>query len=135
MGLDQYGGWLNEPTKEEILHTKIVNEPEYVEIVEFDWRKHAKLQKFMEDLFYTEYDDGEDTFNYGTKLYLEEKHILDLKKLIENNSLPESEGGFFYGHQFQDDSAKEYKEQDLDFCEKALKWLEEGKKVFYECSW
>ena len=38
MGLDQYGGWLNEPTKEEILHTKIVNEPEYVEIVEFDWR-------------------------------------------------------------------------------------------------
>ena len=89
----------------------------------------------MEDLFYAEYNDGEDTFNYGTKLYLEEKHILDLKKLIKNNNLPESEGGFFYGHQFQDDSAEEYKEQDLDFCKKALKWLEEGKKVFYECSW
>ena len=87
----------------------------------------------MEDLFYTEY--GDEVFNFGTKLYLEEKHILDLKERIENNNLPESEGGFFYGHQFQDDSAKEYKEQDLDFCKKALKWLEEGKKVFYECSW
>ena len=51
MGLDQYGGWLQKPTKEEQLHGKIVNEPVFEHNCEFDWRKHAKLQKFMEDIW------------------------------------------------------------------------------------
>ena len=55
--------------------------------------------------------------------------------VLLNDHLPESEGGIFLGHQFQDESAKQYKEQDLEFCKEALKWLDEGKEVFYECSW
>ena len=30
---------------------------------------------------------------------------------------------------------KEYKALDLKFCERALQWLDEGKKVWYDCSW
>ena len=41
MGLDQYGGWLQKPTKEEQLHGKIVNEPVFEDVSKFDWRKHA----------------------------------------------------------------------------------------------
>ena len=51
MGLDQYGGWLQKPTKEEQLHSKIVNQPIFEHNCEFDWRKHAKLQEFMENLW------------------------------------------------------------------------------------
>jgi hypothetical protein len=49
--------------------------------------------------------------------------------------LPFCPDGFFWGHQFQEESMREYKNQDLEFCEKALKWLKEGKNVFYDCSW
>jgi len=133
MGLDQYGGWLNEPTKEEILHTKIVNEPEYVEIVEFDWRKHAKLQKFMEDLWYNKYG-YEEQFNCQN-MPLDEEDILALQTAVKDEKLPESKGGMFFGHQFQGVSATEYKEQDLEFCTAALKWIEEGKIPYYSCWW
>ena len=46
-----------------------------------------------------------------------------------------AEDGFFWGQQFQEDSVKEYKEQDikfLKFCEQAIS---EGKVVEYWCSW
>ena len=134
MGLDQYGGWLQKPSKEEQLHSKIVNQPIFEHNCEFDWRKHAKLQKFMEDIWYTRETDGEDMFN-GQTLLLTKEDILNLQQVLLNDNLPESEGGFFFGHQFQDESAEQYKEQDLEFCKEALKWLDEGKEVFYECSW
>ena len=88
----------------------------------------------MEDIWYTRETDGEDMFN-GQTLLLTKEDILNLQQVLLNDNLPESEGGFFFGHQFQDESAKQYKEQDLEFCKEALKWLDEGKEVFYECSW
>ena len=46
-----------------------------------------------------------------------------------------AEDGFFWGQQFQEESVKEYKEQDikfLKFCEQAIN---EKKVVEYWCSW
>ena len=59
---------------------------------------------------------------------------LDKSELVENDNLPFCPDGFFWGQQFQE-SMKEYKELDLKFCKQALKWLDEGKKVWYDCSW
>ena len=135
MGLDQYGGWLKKPTKEEEVHAKLTNDYILDGHEEFEWRKHAKLQKFMEDIWYSRESDGSVSFNAGQRLYLNQEDILNLQQLILNDDLPESEGGFFYGHQFQDEAAKENKLYDLKFCHDALEWLSEGKQVFYECSW
>lgn len=135
MGLDQYGGWLKKPTKQEEVHGKLINEEVFEENEEFEWRKHAKLQAFMSEIFYDRETDGSVSFNYGEKLYLNQEDILNLQQLLLNDDLPVSEGGFFFGHEYQDQSAEEYKLYDLKFCHDALKWLSEGKKVFYECSW
>ena len=117
MGLDQYAY-----SKAEVDST----EPEFV------WRKHAKLHKFMEDLWYAQRE--EEVFN-TTELSLSKDDIDKLRKAIENNKLPESEGGLFFGHQWQDDSCNEYKEQDLKFCDWADEQLDQGYTVVYNSWW
>jgi len=104
------------------------------------WRKHARLQQFMMALWHSKKDEetpfgvmGSD-FNC-VPLMLTKEDVLKLQKLVQNDDLPFCPDGFFWGHQFQEESMREYKQQDLEFCEKALKWIEEGKEVFYECSW
>jgi hypothetical protein len=133
MGLDQYGGWLQTPTKEEQLHSKIVNEHLHEDVCEFDWRKHAKLQEFMQNLWFEKYENTEE-FNCQN-MPLDREDILTLQAAVKGEKLPESEGGMFFGHEFQGMSATEYKEQDLEFCAMALKWLDEGKTPYYSCWW
>ena len=133
MGLDQYGGWLQKPTKEEQLHGKIVNEPVFEDVCKFDWRKHAKLQEFMENLWFEKYENTEE-FNCQN-MPLDREDILTLQAAVKGEELPKSKGGFFFGDQFQGVSATEYKEQDLEFCTAALKWLDEGKTPYYSCWW
>ena len=133
MGLDQYGGWLETPTKQQELHSKLINDDDNFAVGEFDWRKHAKLQKFMEILWYGKYENTE-TFNCQN-MPLDREDILALQAAVKGEKLPESEGGMFFGHEFQDVSSKEYKDQDLEFCAKALKWLDEGKTPYYSCWW
>ena len=133
MGLDQYGGWLEPVTKEDQLHSKIVNEPVAQEVCEFDWRKHAKLQEFMENLWVNKNENTKE-FNC-VNMPLDEEDILALQEAVKGEELPESQGGFFFGHQSQDETTIEYKEQDLEFCAKALKWIEEGKTPYYSCWW
>ncbi len=107
----------------------------------FYWRKHARLQQYMMAKWHA--NKGEDTpygvmgsdFNGGNILWLEKDDILELQDMVKNGSLPFCPDGFFWGHQFQEESMSEYKQQDLDFCKEALKWLKEGKKVWYDCSW
>ena len=105
------------------------------------WRKHARLQQFMMELWHTK--KGEETplgvmgsdFNGGNILWLLEEDIFKLQDAVKTENLPFCPDGFFWGHEFQEESMREYKNQDLEFCEKALKWLREGKNVFYDCSW
>ena len=132
MGLDQYGGWLA-PKKVQAKDDNVVQlhlEQEGEEA--FTWRKHARLQQYMHDLFCAR---NKDTHFNCKKLFLSEKDVLDLQKKIQEDNLPFCDGGFFWGHQFQEEAMRESKEYDLKFCEEALKWLEEDKQVYYECWW
>lgn len=70
-----------------------------------------------------------------TEVQLDKTDIEVIRDLITKNELPFCADGFFWGHQFQEDAMREYKDQDLEFCDKALKWLEEGKEVYYRPSW
>ena len=56
----------------------------------------------------------------------------EVKSNFHNSFTPD---GFFWGQQFQEQSVKEYKAQDLmflKFCKQAIK---DGKTVVYTCSW
>ena len=105
----------------------------YNDVSVYDWRKHARLQQFMHDKYFEKHPDAEE-FNV-TKLILNKKDILELQKLVKDNNLPFCDGGFFWGHQFQEEAMKEYKKDDLKFCKDALKWIKEGKEVWYDCWW
>lgn len=98
----------------------------------FTWRKHAKLQEFMERLLETRTGQSAADLNCA-ELELQPEDIATLQAMVERGELPESPGGFFYGHQFQDESASEYRELDLQFCQWARTILRIRQKVFYSC--
>ena len=143
MGLDVYAGFIKpQPERDDNVVDINDNIGDRMESPYY-WRKPARLQQFMMEL-YDEKNGGPkrgervgmmDSFKGGQILYLEREDILTLQKLVENDDLPFCPDGFFWGHQFQEESMRDYKEQDLKFCEEALKWLDEGKQVVYECSW
>ena len=101
----------------------------------FVWRKHARLQTFMQNVFYQRNPNAEE-FNGLAELELDSAIIKELRSEIKNgyhNSF--CDGGFFWGHQFQEESVKEYEKQDLEFCDWVLTELDKGNKVVYSCSW
>ena len=111
----------------------------------FTWRKHTKLHQWMNDYFHEQLENGNvsvsdehrenmwaGVFNC-VPLYLPMDKLLDLKYLIEDDDLPESDGGFFWGQDFQDETAAEYKPQDLEFCEWAIKESDNGNFIYYSC--
>lgn len=69
------------------------------------------------------------------ELVLEASDIAALETLIRQKALPNSEGGFFFGHQFQDEAANDNAEQDLAFCAWAKDALTNGQTVVYSCWW
>ena len=139
MGLDMYAYTVNKEDKDD---EECIN---YTEDYEFEWRKHAKLHQFMHDHYYALVDEGtiEEDSEHVEKnpmgafncipLYLDEDILEQLQELVEKDELPESEGGFFWGHQFQEESAKEYKKQDLEFCKWAIEATKLGHSVYYKC--
>ena len=145
MGLDAYAGF-QEPQPENV---EPINEEALYETLqagdEFYWRKHARLQEYMQKLWRIRKFGDEAKFWGGLRMdgqhdlaeviFLDREDILDLQNKVENDNLPFCPDGFFWGQQFQEESMKEYKELDLKFCKQALKWLDEGKKVWYDCSW
>ena len=125
MGLDQYA----------LSNKRIVEE--YV------WRKHARLQQFM-SVWHEKQNPNEELesdmglgFNAGdTPVVVTEVILDDLEIAIENNYHSYfANDGFFWGQQFQEESAKQYKNQDKDFLNWARKELKEGNTVEYSCSW
>ena len=99
---------------------------------DYYWRKHPNLQGWMENLWEkktsTGFGDGP-AFNC-VELELNKEDIEALRDAIKDEDLPNTEG-FFFG----DDADIEYREQDLEFCEWALKELEDGKQVLYDSWW
>ena len=111
----------------------------------FVWRKHARLQEFMSKKWEEQNPSVEVEgmlshlgFNadQDAPCYMTKEVVKELGEQIEKGfSDYNAEDGFFWGQQFQEESVKEYKEQDmkfLKFCEQAI---DEGKVVEYWCSW
>ena len=114
MGLDQYA-----------ISREMVTEPD------FTWRKHPNLQGWMERLWESRGNEG--TFNM-VQLGLDKNEIEQLRKDIEAGTLAGDDGdteGFFFGS----NADKDYKERDLEFCDWALKELDNGKEVIYDSWW
>ena len=113
---------------------------------QFIWRKHARLQVFMDkehkkqnEKRQMDTDLGHLGFNSDADVphVLIDIDVLDrLEKQIKDG-YPDCfcSDGFFWGQQFQELSAKEYKDQDLEFVKWARQQIQDGKEVVYECSW
>lgn len=144
MGLDQYGG---------TIETKVFDyddsNEEYQIASPFEWRKHARLQEFMNRLYMEKNsvehkwessidDNGKKWINpiSWDQMELTKKDVDKLDEAIQNGYRDYfCDGGFFWGHGFQEEAAADYKEQDKEFVAYAKKALKDKKKVFYECSW
>ena len=100
----------------------------------FIWRKHSKLQVFMENLFAAKTGQGADELNCQ-EMALTLDDLSTLERLIANVDLPQCDGGFFYGHQVQDEVAAEYADQDAEFCAWAQAQIGAGETVIYSCWW
>ena len=131
MGLDQYAGLRDS--------NGTIHE-------EFVWRKHARLQVFMDKQHKKQNENRKLDGNLqslGFNSDADIPFVLVTKEVLDN--LEESikkdywrdfcSDGFFWGQQFQEESMKEYREQDLEFVKWAKEQIKNGKEVVYECSW
>lgn len=136
MGLDQYAYATPKGTDEQ-------EELAY-------WRKHNRLQGWMEELWEdkgrpnapTEQSPMGDFNCVPVELTLSDLEQLEAE--VVNKTLPET-AGFFFGSDSFDWTTEDgesygendyyYKQDDIQFIEKARKAIEEGKKVFYNCWW
>ena len=141
MGLDQHANLRGEQIDWKKYYSDDNDDQENI----FVWRKHARLQQFMATKWNEqntshkhEGDLGHLGFNGDQEApcYMTEEVVKDLAEAISNDFKDyEATDGFFWGQQFQEESVKEYKEQDikfLKFCEQAIN---EKKVVEYWCSW
>jgi len=102
---------------------------------DFYWRKHSRLQEFMEKLWVEKTGESAIELNCSS-LELNLDDIQALWEAVQNNFAEhECQGGFFYGHQFQDDAVKHSREDDLAFIEAAKSAIKEGKQIVYSCWW
>ena len=140
MGLDQFA------------YKRDADEDEDGNITIAEWRKHNRLQGWMEDLWE---DKGRPNFNSSQSQAMGdfncqpvELTLSDIEQLeahITNKSLPDTQGFFFGDDSYSWDEDSEgnklpegdyyYKETDLEFIRDARQALEEGKKVFYNSWW
>ena len=143
MGLDQYAHIRNK----NLDWKKIYSDKYEPKEDGFVWRKHARLQVFMAREFKKQ-NPSENTndhsanidglgFNGGDHKVIITKDVLKrLEEAIKNDYYDYfASDGFFWGQQFQEESAKDYEKQDkqfLKFCKEALK---KGETIEYSCSW
>ena len=120
MGLDQYAQGLNK---------------------EFYWRKHARLQVFMREEYEKQNPKDKDPGSYNLGFNGGPVNItLDLLKRLEEAIKSDyhmhfCSDGFFWGQQYQEESLKEYKKQDLAFVRAAKIAIKNGREITYSCSW
>ena len=142
MGLDQYAHLRGV----EYDFDKYRNDETCTDNNQFYWRKHARLQVFMDKQHKQQNKnrklDGELQslgFNGDTDI----PYVLVTTDIL--NKLEESinkdywrdfcSDGFFWGQQIQEEQMKAYRDQDLEFVEWARKQIKDGKEVIYDCSW
>jgi len=135
MGLDQ-NAWAVEP---KVAHLALITERELTDeemstleegrIHLMTWRKHADLNKWMEDLYVSK--GGTGVFNC-TPMPLTREDICNLKMHLQvNGNAYEVRGqGFFWGQTREEDIALDHA-----FIDKALNAIDEGYEVYYYCWW
>jgi hypothetical protein len=128
MGLDQYAYSISK-SEMALLETQEYLDGELgIESQEelMYWRKHANLNGWMEEMYHRQ--GHMDSFN-GQPLELDEADLLELKRKITEEGLDHA-SGFFWGSSSEQDDPPT-----LEFIDKALKAISEGKVVYYCCSW
>ena len=136
MGLDQYAFLRNKDSK---LNATITHE-DYSNI-KYEWRKHSRLQVFMRDLHREKNPDAHKGnfglgFNNESSLELTIEDLEKLEKAIKEDYFNSfADDGYFWGQLFQEESVKEYRDQDKNFVKWVRQELKDGNKVFYSCSW
>tara|TARA_R100000700_G_scaffold30635_1_gene37650 strand:- start:369 stop:827 length:459 start_codon:yes stop_codon:yes gene_type:complete len=152
MGLDQYAHLRNRKVNWQKYYEDDKDEQKGV----FVWRKHARLQTFMNKKFeeqnkhqvekrtreliekkdFNPFDCSHLGMNGDDEVYITTDVVKDLEKEIKegyHNSF--ASDGFFWGQQWQEQAVKEYKAQDLEFLDYCKKAIKEGKVVVYGSSW
>ena len=109
------------------------------------WRKHARLQQFMSTKWNEQNTNHEHKgmlshlgFNGDddSPVYITEEVAKELAEQIQEGYKDYvAEDGFFWGQQFQEESVKEYKEQDIKFLKFCQQAINDKKVVEYWCSW
>ena len=100
-----------------------------------DWRKHNRLQGFMQELYDKKNGADADNFNC-VPLYLSKEELDMLQKQIETRTLPQTEGFFFGDDSYTwEGEQNDMKAYDLKFVKDAKDWLDKGYPVCYECWW
>ena len=107
-----------------------------------DWRKHNRLQGFMQELWEAKTPEKDKVHNNGwnqfncVPLYLTKEDLDMLEEQVRTRTLPEC-GGFFFGQDSYtwEGEQEDMKATDLKFVADAKKYLNEGFQVFYECWW
>lgn len=145
MGLDQHAHLRNHKVDWDKYYSDNEEESKKEHEQVFVWRKHARLQEFMSKKWAEQNPAVKPEgmlahlgFNADQEApcYMTKEVVKELGEQIEKGfSDYVAEDGFFWGQQFQEESVKDYKEQDmkfLKFCEQAI---DEGKVVEYWCSW
>ena len=132
MGLDQYANVRNK----KIDFEKVYSDKYEPTVHGFVWRKHSRLQQFMQNIWDEQNPDSAEAMNGDDELILDKDIITNLRKEIDGNYHNSfCSGGFFWGHQFQEEAVREYSKQDIQFCDWALAQIEKGETVVYTCSW
>ena len=146
MGLDQYAGLRDSNGKVHIDFENVYSDKYDPNQHGFVWRKHARLQVFMNKQFkkqlskdkHNTVDDLQHLgFNAGEGgVRITEEVIKELEEQVKNNYYDcFAHDGFFWGQQFQEEAVKEYKAQDKKFIKWAKEQLKQGRLIGYDCSW
>ena len=157
MGLDQYAHVRNRKIDWKKYYSDDEKESQAEQRDVFVWRKHARLQTFMNNKFAEQnaeaikrqeeldkkkkkkdpfFDLGHLGMNGYDELYITEEIVKDLEAEWKDNYHHSfCSDGFFWGQQFQEEAVKEYKSQDKKFIEWCKEMIKNKQVVVYTCSW
>ena len=145
MGLDQHAHLRGHKVDWEKYYSTNEDESKEEQKQVFAWRKHARLQEFMAKkwadqnpsvkveghLAHLGFNSDQDVPCYLTSEVVDEL----AEQIATGYSDYKAEDGFFWGQQFQEESVKEYKEQDIKFLKYCQQAINDKKVVEYWCSW
>jgi hypothetical protein len=127
MGLDQYA------YAREIVKSDDEEEPVDIDIAY--WRKHNRLQGWMENLYRDKNPDSDRDFNC-VDLELTAEDLDRLEQDVLHIALPKTEGFFFGDDSYSNEEwLKENMKIDLQFIHDARQHLRDGYKIIYSSWW